>query len=75
MRNMIEQKFVVLLKRDKERQVWMGYNTFGNLGTTDFSYAFRYDTKLQADTALKKARRVKAWPDAVVLSTLEAVEI
>jgi len=72
---MIEQKFVVLLKRDKDRQVWMGYNTFGNLGTTDFGYAFRYDTKTQADNALKKVRRLKSWPDAVVLSTLEAVEI
>ena len=70
---MVEEKFVVMLRMDAERQVWLGYNTFGNLGTTDFGYAFRYDTKTQAVNALKKARRLKSWPDAVVRSTLDQV--
>lgn len=70
---MVEEKFVVMLRMDAERQVWLGYNTFGNLGTTDFGYAFRYDTRAHAINALRNARRRKAWPDAVIRSTLEPI--
>lgn len=68
---MVKLKYVILLRSDRERQVWMGYNTFGNLGTTDFGYAFRYESHASAALALKKARRVKKWPDATIIQTAE----
>ena len=69
--SVVKVKYVILLQSDKERQVWMGYNTFGNLGTTDFGYAFRYASHRSASIALKKARRTKKWPDATIIQTAE----
>jgi hypothetical protein len=67
----VKIKYVILLASDEERQIWMGYNTFGNLGTTDFNYAFRYDSRMSAELALKKARRTKKWADATIIQTAE----
>ena len=73
---MIKEKWIVLLSKDVDigKQVWLGYDVFGRIGSASYWEAFRYDSALQATVALAKVRRDRRWPDARVIGTTVEVE-
>lgn len=67
------QRYIVLLKDDGKTQVWLGYNDLGRIGSCDYKNATRYESWLQAYVALCAVGRVRRWPDAKILATMEEV--
>ena len=66
-------KFFVLLIDDGPKQVWLGYNNLGRIGSCDFRNATRYESISEALAALRMVRRERRWASAKVIGTLEEV--
>lgn len=66
------QRFVVLLDQTPDRQVWLGYDDGGRIGNCRFAEAFRYESEIDAEIELRRARRAgKRWPRARIWGVVE----
>ena len=68
---MMRQRYVILLYEIASKQVWLGSDNLGRIGSCDYKNATRYDSWRAARWALENVQRTRRLKNARILGTLE----